>query len=199
LINNAAVQQQVCPLLDLPDTEWFRVLNINLTGVFYCSRAAGRRMARQERGIILNVSSINGLSPAALVGAYNASKAAVISLTKTLAVELAAHGVRVNAVCPGPVLTEMNRQVMAERGKTLDLTFQEMIDRVTQSIPLGRWGEPQDIASLVTFLVSPAAKWITGEVFRISGGLEGVVAMPRHAPAYSNGTGCPSSVDIDKV
>ena len=178
LVNNAGVQQRVCALADLSDEEWHRVQQVNLSGVFYCSRAAAQRMRQQESGVIINVASVNGLSNTALVSSYNASKAAVISVTKTLAIELAAYNVRVNAICPGPVLTQMNEQVMADRAQTLHISRDEMIERVRKSIPLGRWGEPEDIANLVTFLVSPAAAWITGEVIRVSGGLEGVSATP---------------------
>jgi 3-oxoacyl-[acyl-carrier protein] reductase len=178
LVNNAGVQQQVCALAELSDEEWHRVMGVNLSGTFYCSRAAAQLMQMQESGAIVNVASINGLASTALVSAYNASKAAIISLTRTLAVELASYGVRVNAICPGPVLTQMNEQIMAERAKSLQLSRDEMIEKVRKSIPLGRWGEPDDIANLVTFLVSPAAAWITGEVIRVSGGLEGVSATP---------------------
>ena len=113
LVNNAGVGQKVTPIVDLYDDEWNRVLGVTLTGTFFCCRSAARLMRKQESGSIVNISSINGQNPAALVAAYNAAKAAVISLTKTLALELAAYGVRVNAVCPGPVYTDFNRTVMA--------------------------------------------------------------------------------------
>lgn len=178
LVNNAGVGQQVAPVVELGDVEWDRVIGVTLTGTFYCCRAAGRIMERQESGAIVNISSINGQNPAALVAAYNAAKEGVISLTRTLALELAAYGIRVNAVCPGPVYTEFNRSNMAQRSKTLGLTEEEMIERIRNAIPLGRWGEPEDIANGVAFLCSPAAGWITGEVLRVSGGMEGVAAAP---------------------
>ena len=178
LVNNAGVGQSVVPLVQLTDQEWERVLKITLSGTFYCCRAAGRLMERQGSGCIVNIASINGQSPAALVAAYNAAKAGVISLTKTLALELAAYGVRVNAVAPGPVYTEFNRTVMAQRCQSLNITEEQMIERIRQSIPLGRWGEPADIAQCVAFLCSPEASWITGEVLRVSGGLEGMSAAP---------------------
>ncbi|MBM3265104.1 MAG: SDR family oxidoreductase [candidate division Zixibacteria bacterium] len=178
LVNNAGVGQHIAAVVDLSDAEWNRVIAATLTGAFYCCRAAGRIMERQEAGSIVSISSINGQNPAALVAAYNAAKAGVISLTRTLALELAAYGVRVNAVCPGPVYTEFNRTVMAERGKTLRLTEEQMIERIRASIPLGRWGQPEDIARAVVFLCSPASGWMTGEVLRVSGGLEGVSAAP---------------------
>jgi len=177
LVNNAGVGQQVAPV-DLEDGAWDRVIRVTLTGTCYCSRAAGRIMEGQGSGAIVNISSINGQNPAALVAAYNAAKEGVISLTRTLALELAAYGVRVNAVCPGPVYTAFNRSNMAQRSKTLGLSEDEIIERIRSAIPLGRWGEPEDIANGVAFLCSPAAGWITGEVLRVSGGMEGVAAAP---------------------
>ena len=178
LVNSAGVGQQVTPIVELSDEEWFRVLQVNLTGTFYCCRAAGTIMETQESGSIVNLASINGQSPAALVAAYNVAKAGVISLTRTLALELAAYGVRVNAISPGPVYTEFNQKTMAQRCRTLNITEDEMIERVRNSVPLGRWGEPEDIARGVAFLCNPANSWVTGEVLRISGGLEGVSATP---------------------
>jgi NAD(P)-dependent dehydrogenase (short-subunit alcohol dehydrogenase family) len=178
LVNNAGVGQNVAPIVELSDDEWQRVIGITLTGTFYCCRAAARLMERQGSGSIVNIASINGQNPAALVAAYNVAKAGVISLTRTLALELAAYGVRVNAVSPGPVYTEFNRTVMAQRGRSLNLGEEQMVERIRASIPLGRWGEAGDIANAVAFLCSPEAAWITGEVLRVSGGLEGVSAAP---------------------
>lgn len=178
LVNNAGVGQTVAPIVELSDQEWDRVLNVTLDGTFYCCRAAGPIMEEQESGCIVNISSVNGQNPAALVAAYNVAKAGVISLTRTLAMELAAYGVRVNAVCPGPVYTEFNRRNMAQRCRSLNITEDQMIERIRNAIPLGRWGEPNDIAQAVAFLCSPAASWITGETIRVSGGLEGVSATP---------------------
>ena len=178
LVNNAGVGQNVAPVVSLSDGEWDRVLSATLTGAFYCCRAAGAIMEKQESGCIVNVASINGQNPAALVAAYNVAKAGVISLTRTLAVELAAYGVRVNAVSPGPVYTEFNRQNMAQRCQSLNISEEEMIERIRGAIPLGRWGEPIDIAQAVAFLCCPQASWITGEVLRVSGGMEGVSAVP---------------------
>jgi 3-oxoacyl-[acyl-carrier protein] reductase len=177
-VNSAGVGQNVAPVVELSDEEWQRVLGVTLTGTFYCCRAAARLMERQGSGAIVNIASINGQNPAALVAAYNAAKAGVISLTRTLALELAAYRVRVNAVSPGPVYTEFNRTVMAQRSRTLNLTEGQMVERVRASIPLGRWGEASDIADAVAFLCSREAAWITGEVLRVSGGLEGVAAAP---------------------
>jgi NAD(P)-dependent dehydrogenase (short-subunit alcohol dehydrogenase family) len=189
LVNNAGVGQNVAPVVELSDEEWQRVLGITLTGTFYCCRAAGRIMEQQGSGAIVNIASINGQNPAALVAAYNVAKAGVISLTRTLALELAAYGVRVNAVCPGPVYTEFNRTVMAQRCRTLALSEEQMIERIRSSIPLGRWGEAADIARAVAFLCSREAVWITGEVLRVSGGLEGVSAAPPRRPVTGGPAG----------
>ncbi|AWT60329.1 MAG: 3-oxoacyl-[acyl-carrier-protein] reductase FabG [Candidatus Moanabacter tarae] len=178
LVNNAGVGQKVDPIVETTDQEWDRVISATLTSAFYCSRAAGGIMEDQESGCIVNISSINGQNPAALVGAYNVAKAGIISLTQTLAIELAAYSVRVNAICPGPVYTDFNKSNMAQRCQTLNITEEEMIERIRSAIPLGRWGEPIDIAQAVAFLCSAAASWITGEVLRVSGGLAGVSATP---------------------
>ena len=182
LVNSAGLGQNVAPIVELRDEEWERVLNVNLDGTFKCCRAAARIMERQESGCIVNLASINGQNPAAWVAAYNVAKAGVISLTRSLALELAAYGVRVNAICPGPVYTDFNRKMMAQRSETLGVTEHEMIERIRQAIPLGRWGEPEDIAFGVASLCDPNSSWVTGEILRISGGMEGVAAaMPRRA------------------
>ena len=178
LANSAGVGQNVGAVVELSDEEWDRVLKVTLTGTFYCCRAAAAIMEEQESGSIVNFASINGQNPAALVSAYNVAKAGVISLTRTMAAELAAYGVRVNAVAPGPVYTEFNQRNMEQRSRSLDISSEEMIERVRKAVPLGRWGEPEDIAQGVAYLCSPDAAWITGEVLRISGGLEGVSAAP---------------------
>ena len=182
LVNNAGTGQQVAPIAEMPDAEWHRVMDATLNGAFYCCRAAAGIMERQESGSIVNISSINGQNPAALVAAYNVAKAGVISLTRTLALELAAYGVRVNAVCPGPVYTDFNKRNMAQRCETLGIGEDEMIERIRTAIPLGRWGKPEDIARGVAFLCSPEAGWITGEIMRVSGGMEGVSATPPKRP-----------------
>ncbi len=178
LVNSAGIGQTVAPMTQLTDAEWQRVIDITLTGTFCCCRAAGRIMEQMESGSIVNLASINGQNPAALVAAYNVAKAGVISLTRSLALELAAYGVRVNAVSPGPVYTEFNRNLMAQRCKSLNITEDEMIEKIRVAVPLGRWGEPTDIASAVAFLCSNEASWMTGEILRVSGGLEGVSAAP---------------------
>ena len=178
LVNSAGLGQKVVATVELEDNEWQRVLDVNLTGTFYCCRAAGLVMEGQESGIIVNLASINAHSPAALVASYNAAKAGVVSLTRTLALELSAYGIRVNAVSPGPVYTDFNREVMAQRSHMMNISSEKLIERVRKAIPLARWGEPEDIASMVSFLCGSEASWITGQVFKVTGGLEVVSVNP---------------------
>jgi NAD(P)-dependent dehydrogenase (short-subunit alcohol dehydrogenase family) len=176
LVNSAGIAQWPAAAVELDLDTWEQVLDVNLTGTFRCCRAAARLMQGVGRGSIVNISSINGQTPAPLVAAYNASKAAVLSLTKTLAIELAANGIRVNAVCPGPIHTELNRPIVAARAEALGISEEEMVERIRQAIPLGRWGEPNDVAAAVAFLCSSDASWITGEILTVSGGLDAVPA-----------------------
>lgn len=180
LVNNAGIGPYVAPIVELPEEEWTKILAVNLTGTFLCCREAARRFMAQESGTIINISSINGFSPSVFVAAYNVAKAGIISLTKTLALELAPYGVRVNAVCPGPVYTDLNHKLMRQRADALGITVEEMVERVRSAVPLGRWGEPEDMAAAVAFLASDDAAYITGEVLTVAGGMAGAVtAAPR--------------------
>ena len=190
------VPPNVVPLIHLSTAEWTRVLNVNLYGVFFCCREVGALMAQQESGKIINIASLNAVSPAALSVSYNVAKAGVVSLTQTLAVELAPFGVNVNAISPGPVATEFHDTVMPQRAATLGITREAMVERVRASIPLGRWGKPEDIAKAVLFLASDQSEWMTGQNLMVAGGLAGVAAAPpkqlvRDWPAQRN------SIDVD--
>jgi NAD(P)-dependent dehydrogenase (short-subunit alcohol dehydrogenase family) len=178
LVNSAGVAPNIVPTIKLSSTEWKRVLDVNLFGVFLSCREIGAVMARQGRGSIINIASLNAVSPAALCAAYNVAKAGVVSLTQSLAVELAPCGVRVNAISPGPTETEFHDVVMPQRAATLGVTKEEMVERVRQSIPLGRWGRPRDVAQAALFLASEQSAWITGQNLIVSGGLSGVAASP---------------------
>jgi NAD(P)-dependent dehydrogenase (short-subunit alcohol dehydrogenase family) len=186
LVNNAGLGQTVQPLIELSREEFDRVLAVNLVGTFVCSKWVCRSMIRHESGAVVNISSLNGLAAAPLVASYNAAKAGVISLTQTLAMELAPYGIRVNAVAPGPVYTDFNRKVMHERAAFLGITEEQMVERVRAAVPLGRWGTPQDIAHAVHWLCSDHASWVTGQVLPVTGGLSGVaVPPPKRAGAPS--------------
>jgi len=178
LVNCAGVPPNVVPLIHLSTKEWSRVLDVNLSGLFLCCREVGAVMAAQEAGKIINIASLNAVSPAALSVAYNVAKAGVVSLTQTLAAELAPFGVNVNAISPGPISTEFHDTVMPQRAATLGITREAMVERVRASIPLGRWGNTEDIAKVVLFLASDQSEWMTGQNLIVAGGLTGVSAAP---------------------
>jgi NAD(P)-dependent dehydrogenase (short-subunit alcohol dehydrogenase family) len=177
-VNSAGVAPNIVSTIQLSYAEWKRVLDVNLSGVFLCCRAIGPIMAKQGWGCIINIASLNAISPAALCAAYNVAKAGVVSLTQSLAGELAPFGLRVNAISPGPIKTEFHDVVTPQRAAVLGITKEEMIERVRKSIPLGRWGRPGDVAQVVLFLASDHSSWITGQNLIVSGGLTGVAASP---------------------
>lgn len=162
LVNNAGIVYNT-PALDTPDEQWLDVIDVNLNGVFWCAREFGRIMVAQSGGAIVNMASMSGLivnKPQPQV-AYNASKAAVIMITKSLAAEWARHGVRVNAIAPGYIATELTK-----RGMSIEAwrsTWMEMT-------PMGRPGEPADVASAAVYLASDAASYVTGAVLSVDGG-----------------------------
>jgi NAD(P)-dependent dehydrogenase (short-subunit alcohol dehydrogenase family) len=156
LVANAGISIRK-PFLEIDEADWRRVLDVNLTGVFFCAQQAARRM--QDGGVILMTASTNGLTGHPFYADYNASKAGVILLARTMALELAPK-VRVNAVCPGYVLTPMQRAEYSE----------EMLAEVNAGIPLGRHASPEEIAALFAFLASDEGAYFTGAVISIDGG-----------------------------
>ena len=155
LVANAGISVRR-PFLEIREEDWRRVLDVNLTGVFHCAQEAARRM---DEGVILMTASTNGLSGHEHYADYNASKAGVILLARTMARELAPR-IRVNAVCPGYVLTPMQRAEYTD----------EMLAAVNERIPLKRHAAPEEIAALFAFLASDDARYITGAVLAIDGG-----------------------------
>jgi NAD(P)-dependent dehydrogenase (short-subunit alcohol dehydrogenase family) len=158
LVANAGISIRK-PFLEIDAADWRRVLDVNLTGVFHCAQQAARRMSAAGSGVILMTASTNGLSGHPLYADYNASKAGVILLARTMALELA-PAIRVNAVCPGYVLTPMQRAEYTD----------EMLAAVDAGIPLGRHAAPEEIASLFAFLASDESAYLTGAVISIDGG-----------------------------
>jgi NAD(P)-dependent dehydrogenase (short-subunit alcohol dehydrogenase family) len=168
LVNNAgAVNRQ--PFLDVSLEELDAVFATNVRGVFYLSQLVARRMARRGRGAIIHVSSILAQQTIAGRTAYAASKGAVESLTRAMALDLAPHGIRVNAVAPGLIRTEMLLDALP------DPALQEQLQRY---IPFGRFGNPDEMADAIVFLASPAARYITGVLLPVDAGLRVLEAGP---------------------
>lgn len=161
LVNNAGVAV-FKPALETTFEDWRHVLSTNLDGAFLCTQAFGTIMARQRSGAVVNIASISGLRASTLRLAYGTSKAALIHLTKQYAAELGNDGVRVNAICPGPVETEMAKLVhsAAIRADYYD------------TIPLGRYGSTEEMADTVGFLCSPQASYINGQSIAVDGGFD---------------------------
>jgi 3-oxoacyl-[acyl-carrier protein] reductase len=159
LVNNAGVTRDTL-LARMSDEEWAEVLDTNLGGVFHTSRAVARKMLRRRAGSIVNLTSVVGLRGNPGQANYVAAKAGVIGFTKALARELGGRGVRVNAVAPGYIETELTN-VLSEPVR----------DRILANTPLGRLGRPEDVAGAVRFLCSDEAAFITGEVLLVDGGL----------------------------
>jgi len=162
LVNNAGVQR-LSPALEVTENDWDDVLDTNLKGAFFCAQAAGRAMVARGRGVIINVASAAALIAVADRAAYAASKAGLVMLTRVLALEWAPHSVRVNAIAPTFVDTDLGRQTLAQPGRR---------EQIVGRIPLGRIASLDDVVSAVRFLIDPAASgFITGQVLAIDGGL----------------------------
>jgi NAD(P)-dependent dehydrogenase (short-subunit alcohol dehydrogenase family) len=163
LVNNAGIARGDVPAEDLDDTRWLDVMNVNLNGTFWCARAFGRGMLARGGGVIVNVGSISGeiVNRPQNQSHYNASKAAVHHLTRSLAAEWASRGVRVNAVAPTYIDTPMNQFVKSETAK-----YAMWLD----TTPMHRMGSVEEIASVVLFLASDAASLMTGAVVLADGG-----------------------------
>ncbi|MFM7848687.1 MAG: SDR family NAD(P)-dependent oxidoreductase [Rubrivivax sp.] len=168
LVNNAGVSGGIGPLVDCSDDMFDEVMRVNARGVFLGLKHGARAMAARG-GSIVNVSSVSGIGGGRFTIAYTASKHAVVGMTKLAAVELAGSGIRVNAVCPAPTSTDM----VFSMERILSPGDPEAVRRgMTRMIPMGRYGEPSEIAQLIVFLASDASSFMTGTAIPIDGGLK---------------------------
>ena len=177
LVNNAGVAV-FAPLMETSETDWNRVLAVNLTGPFLCTKAAVPLMRHHGSGAIVNITSISGLRASTLRSAYGTSKAGLAHLTKQLAVELAELGIRVNGVAPGPVDTAMAKAVHSA----------EIRADYHDAIPLNRYGLEEELAEAVFFLCSDRASYITGQVLAVDGGFDAAgIGLPTLRGKRRNG------------
>ena len=157
LVNNAGITRDTL-LMRMKPADWQAVINLNLTGVFLCTKAVTKTMLKQKSGRIINIASVAGQMGNPGQANYSAAKAGVIGFTKTVAKELASRGITVNAVAPGFIATDMTEDTKSED--------------IIKFIPLGRYGKPEEIAGMIRFLAAdPAAAYITGQVFNVDGGM----------------------------
>ena len=157
LVNNAGITKDGL-LMRMKTDDWQKVLDLNLSGVFYCTRAVSRQMLKQRKGRIINITSVVGLIGNPGQANYSAAKAGVVGLTQTAAKEFASRGITVNAVAPGFISTDMTKDLNSEG--------------ILSAIPLGRFGEPEDVSGAVRFLAAdPSAAYITGQTIQVDGGM----------------------------
>ena len=157
LVNNAGITKDGL-LMRMKTDDWQKVLDLNLSGVFYCTRAVSRQMLKQKKGRIINITSVVGLMGNPGQANYSAAKAGVVGLTQSAAKEFARRGITVNAVAPGFITTDMTKDLNSES--------------ILSAIPLGRFGKPEDVAGAVKFLAAdPSAAYITGQTIQVDGGM----------------------------
>jgi NAD(P)-dependent dehydrogenase (short-subunit alcohol dehydrogenase family) len=161
LVNNAGIFK-AAPFLDITEADWDAVIDVNLKGSFLVGQAVAREMVKRQRGAIVNMSSVNGTLAIPSIASYNASKGAINQLTRVMALSMADQGVRVNAVAPGTIATEL--------AKSAVLTSDEAKSRIMSRTPMKRLGEPEEIADVAAFLLSAAASYMTGEIVVVDGG-----------------------------
>lgn len=159
LVNNAGITKDNI-LIKMSEEDWDSVLDVNLKGVFLCSKAVARAMMKKRYGKIINISSVVGINGNSGQSNYSASKAGVIGFTKSIAKELASRGIRINAIAPGFIETDMTNALK-----------DEIKNEMMKNIPLNSFGQPRDIAHLVLFLASEKSDYITGEVIKVDGGM----------------------------
>ena len=161
LINNAAVMDNLGKFDEQKPERWLRDLNVNLTGAYNCSKAVWPGMVKKEWGRIINISSVAGLMGAHMQPSYGATKAGLIGLSKSLAIEAGRYSITVNTVCPGFIATE-----------AVQLYDERMTERIVKRTALKRMGRPEEVAQVVAFLASDAASYITGAVIPVTGGID---------------------------
>ena len=160
LINNAGIFRME-PTEEMKEEDWDKVLAVNLKGQFLCTQEVGKHMIKQKSGKIVNIASIAGKLANPQSAAYNASKAGIILLTKTLAIDWGQHNIQVNAICPGAFYTPMTEESFKD---------ENLVQMIKTSVPLGRYGVPEDLVGTVIYLASEASNYVTGHALVVDGG-----------------------------
>jgi NAD(P)-dependent dehydrogenase (short-subunit alcohol dehydrogenase family) len=173
LVNNAGGGPGVGPIVEMSVEDWKKTIDINLTGTFMCSKAVLKPMIDAGNGgRIINISSISGKTPTPFVAPYNASKAGIISLTQTMALEVAEYSITVNAVCPGNINTQLLIAECEFLATMEEITPEKARQNYVEEVPLKRLGEAEDVAEVVGFLASNRADYVTGQAINVDGGIE---------------------------
>jgi 3-oxoacyl-[acyl-carrier protein] reductase len=170
LVNNAGIYRAAATM-DVTEEHWDAIMTINAKAVFFASQAVLPTMIAQKRGAIVNLASMAGKIGSKTNLPYNASTAAVVSMTKSLALAHAGDGIRVNCVCPGFVETDMWTKVAREQGAILGMSSEEFTQQRAKTVPLGRMERAEDVANVIGFLASPRAGYMTGQALSVDGGL----------------------------
>jgi len=170
LVNNAGIYRAALPL-DVTEEHWDAIMTVNARAVFFASQAVLPVMIAQRRGAIVNLASMAGKIGSPNNLPYNVSKAAVVSMTKSLALAHAKDGIRVNCVCPGFVETDMWTKVARDQGAVMGISAEEFTRRRAQAVPLGRMERAEDVAAVIGFLASDRAGYVTGQALSVDGGL----------------------------
>jgi sorbitol-6-phosphate 2-dehydrogenase len=173
LVSNAGILKSH-EIMEFPEDEWRRVIEVNLIGYFLCAREAARVMSEQRSGVIIQINSKSGKKGSFWNSAYSASKFGAIGLTQSIALDLAPYGVRVNAVCPGNLLDSplWVDSLYEQYARKWNLTTEEVRKKYESQVPLGRGCTYEDVANVVVFLASPAASYMTGQAINVTGGQE---------------------------
>ena len=169
-VNNAGIFDNT-PLAELLEERWDRVIDVNYKGMFLCAQQVLPQMAARGWGRLVNIASMAAKVAFPNEAAYCSSKAAVLGLTRTLAAEFGPHGVTVNAICPGPIYTEMLKSTHQSLADQHNTTLEAWDAKILETIPVGRFGQPDDVAALVAFLASDDAAFINAQAINIDGGM----------------------------
>jgi NAD(P)-dependent dehydrogenase (short-subunit alcohol dehydrogenase family) len=170
LFNNAGIWRGGT-ILDISEEDWDRTMSVNVKGIYLVSRYAVQQMMRQESGSIINAASVAALRGSPMSAAYHASKGAVLLLTKCMAVDFGRYGIRVNCICPGIIDTQMADQLLTYRSLGDDDRKQALLETYEARHPVGRFGQPGEVAKVVLFLASDESSFVTGAAWSVDGGL----------------------------